>query len=59
MMDDNNIFVNCLKEIYKRLDNLEYVCEAREYTLNDDEMGSIFYCRDTIWKVLKENGKLE
>jgi len=35
-----------LMNISRIITNLNYECEARIYSLNDDEMGNIFYCRD-------------
>lgn len=50
----------CLKElrfISKIIDNLNYECASREYTLDDDEMGLIFLCRDIADKLLRKYGK--
>jgi len=46
-----------LEEVYRHLDNLKYECSTREYTLDEDEISWIFYCRDTIWLTLKKFGK--
>jgi len=35
-----------LKSISRILDTLTYECSGRQYTLNDDQMSWIFYCRD-------------
>jgi len=35
-----------LEEIGGMLDRINYECRSREYTLDEDEMGTIFYCRD-------------
>ncbi len=45
MKETQEIF-NTLKTISKVLGNLKYDCCGREYTLDEDQMGSIFFCRD-------------
>jgi hypothetical protein len=52
-------YITALKSIFRILDNLKYECCAREYTLDQDEMGWIFYCRDTADIVLRHQGKNE
>jgi hypothetical protein len=55
---EKEIIDNCLvvlKTTYRFLENLKYELDAREYTLDEDQMAIIFYCRDMIWKFLKEN----
>lgn len=48
-----------LKQIANMLDNVGYECCAREYTLNEDEMATIFYCRDVAQKVLRSISGIE
>lgn len=63
--DENNLklnhqlqeYVQALKDIYRHLDNLEYVCESSIYTVDEDEMSWIFYCRDHAWKTLQKFNK--
>ncbi len=38
--------LKALQTISRILDNVKYECCARAYTLDQDEMGWIFYCRD-------------
>lgn len=45
-------YIQALRSIYVVLDNLKYELSAREYTLVDDEMSSIFYARDLAWITL-------
>ena len=54
---ENEEYIKTLKEVYRHLDNLKYECSAREYTLDEDEMYWIFYCRDSIWLTLEKFGK--
>jgi hypothetical protein len=49
--------VQILREVHRFLDNLKYELSSREYTLDEDQMGSIFYCRDKIWLVIQEYEK--
>lgn len=46
--------INVLKLISKTIDHLKYECKARQYTLNDDEFGSIMFCRDLADKAIKD-----
>ncbi len=46
MSSECDNYKKCLTSIAKILDNVKYELTAREYTLNEDEMASIFYCRD-------------
>ncbi len=57
MDEEKEKYIEVLKIVYRMLDNLKYECCAREYTLDEDQMGNIFYCRDEIWLTLKEFGK--
>lgn len=43
-----------LKSIYRMLDYLTYECSAREYTMDEDQMASIFACRDLAWLCVKK-----
>jgi hypothetical protein len=45
-MDDLDECKKALADISRILDNLEYECRSRVYTLDDDEMSFVFYCRD-------------
>lgn len=49
--------IEALKNIYRHLDNLQYERSGREYTLDEDAMGWIFYCRDTAWLAIKDEKK--
>lgn len=42
---------NKLRALHDILDNVQYKCEARQYTLEEDEMGKVFYCRDEIYRI--------
>ncbi len=46
-----------LQSIFRILDSLKYECEARTYTLDDDAMGWVFYCRDLAEITLKGKDK--
>lgn len=59
-MNEVEEYKQALISISKVINNLKYECESRLYTLNDDEMGYIFYCRDLADLILrkhKNNGK--
>ena len=43
-----------LQNIARIIDNVKYECCAFEYTLDEDEMSWIFYCRDLAEEALKE-----
>lgn len=45
-MNDKIDAITVLKSISTILDNLNYECSGRVYTLDDDEMSWIFHCRD-------------
>jgi len=48
---------NLLKTLYdinRLINNLAYECEARTYALGEDQMDTIFYCRDLAYKTLRE-----
>ena len=46
MIDEKIDPIVALKVISIILDNLNYECESSVYTLDEDAMGWIFYCRD-------------
>jgi hypothetical protein len=48
--------IESLNIIFKTLDNLKYELSGREYTLTDDEMGWVFYCRDVAEEALRKLG---
>jgi len=59
-MDEKEVLkkqVQVLRDVYRFLDNIKYELSSREYTLDEDQMGSIFYCRDKIWLILQEYDK--
>lgn len=51
---DFSILIDSLKSIARVLDNVQYECASSIYTLDDDEMGWIFYCRDLAQKTLMD-----
>jgi len=53
ILDEDPIQV--LKTISRLLNNIEYECNSRVYTLDDDEMGWMFYCRDIADVCIKNN----
>lgn len=52
---DSEEMKKALQSIFRILDNLKYECKARTYTLDDDAMGWVFYCRDVAELALKGN----
>ena len=38
--------VDVLKRISKIINNVKYECSSRMYTLDEEEMSWVFYCRD-------------
>jgi hypothetical protein len=52
--DDETI--ESLKIIFKTLDNLQYELSGREYTLTDDEMSWVFFCRDLAESTIRKLG---
>lgn len=56
-MDKNQVtdnLINVLKDVHRFLDNIQYELSARQYTLEEDQMAYIFYCRDKIWLTLQD-----
>jgi hypothetical protein len=43
--------------VYRILTNVEYECEGRVYTLDDDSMGNIFFLRDLCEEFLRNEEK--
>ncbi len=54
MSGECELYKQALQDIARILDNIEYECCSREYTLNDDEMSWVFYCRDLAQKTLMD-----
>ncbi len=54
MDEEKKEYIKILKEVYRHLDNLKYECNSSIYTLDEDEMSWIFYCRDSIWLTLQK-----
>ncbi len=52
---DCNEFSATLQSIARILDAIDCECSSRGYHLTDDEMGSVFYCRDLAQKTIKEH----
>lgn len=56
--DENTLgLIKALESISRILDNLNYECCSREYTLDEDEMGWVFYCRDLAFEALRKQGE--
>ncbi len=55
MSGESNSYKEALKTIANSLDNIKYECESRIYTLEEDEMATVFFCRDLAQNVLREN----
>ena len=55
-MDEIEKCKKSLQSIFRVLDNLEYECNSSIYTLDDDEMSWVFYCRDLAEKTLNKLG---
>lgn len=53
----NDELKKVLKDISRILNNVQYELSARIYTLDEDEMGWVFYCRDLADKALREEEK--
>lgn len=45
-MTDNNDPIESLKLIYRLLDSIRYKSSGSVYTIEDDQMGVIFFCKD-------------
>lgn len=45
--------VKVLSSIFRILDSLKYECSASQYTLDDYQMGNVFYCKDLAELALK------
>lgn len=55
MTDCNiNVLINTLLTISRLLTNLKYDCCGREYILDEDEIGWIFFCRDLADETLRK-----
>lgn len=54
MEEQNEIMKKALRDIARILDNIKYELAARVYTLDDDQMSWVFYCRDLAQKTLRD-----
>jgi len=52
-MDELEFYEKTFSDITNMLSNVQYELEARQYTLHEDEMAKIFYCRDAAYLALK------
>ncbi len=52
--DREENLLKTLMVISALINHISYECESRSYTLCDDEMDTIFYCRDLADKTLKD-----
>jgi hypothetical protein len=52
---NDEALLNALQTISRIINNLNYECSARIYTLDDDEMGDIFYCRELADEALRNH----
>lgn len=50
----NNELVKALESIYRILNSIEYECSSSIYTLDDDEMSFIFYCKDLAFLTIEK-----
>lgn len=50
-----NELVRTLQLIARILDNVQYECSSRVYTLDDDEMGWVYHCRDIAQIAIREH----
>lgn len=46
MKEHGEDLIKTLKDIARILDGIKYECASREYVLDEDQMGWVFYCRD-------------
>jgi len=46
MDEENKNLIKALESIFRILDSLKYECSGREYTLDEDQMSWIFFCKD-------------
>lgn len=51
--DERDIKIDFIKQVYRMLDDLQYECSSRVYTLDEDEMSNIFYLRDAAYLIIK------
>jgi hypothetical protein len=56
-MTMNDEALKALCTISKVIDNLKYERSARTYTLYEDEMRNVFFCRDLADEVLRNQNK--
>jgi len=54
MSEREESLINTLASIFKALDEIEYECEARSYTLDEDNIAALFFCRDLAWLAIKD-----
>ncbi len=48
------IYREMLRHVAGILNEIKYDYSSREYTLDEDEMGWVFYCRDACQKTLMD-----
>ncbi len=54
MIQREDKFKAALQTISMVIDNMKYELSGRVYTIDEDEMSWIFYCRDLADKALRE-----
>jgi hypothetical protein len=52
-MKDPLKLIDALNEIYNLLDDIKYERKARVCYLDEEEMSTVFYCRDTAYLTRK------
>lgn len=55
MSEHTNKYKDALIMIGKMVDDVEYELCARQYTLDEDEMAAVFYCRDLAQTIIWED----
>lgn len=56
-MSECEHYKKALQDIARILDTIECECAARTYTLDEDEIGLVFYCRDLAQWTLRNGIK--
>lgn len=57
MSDESEYFKKALQDIARILDTIEYECIAHTYTLDEEEISWVFYCRDLAQWTLRNGIK--
>ncbi len=53
MNKNEEYLLRTLKVIFRMINSLDYECKSSIYSLDDDEMDNIFFCRDIAEECIK------